>query len=114
MGELAISVAANLEAERTTTERTKRGIRFPRYFTNGKVSPYDEMTWERRTASIGNSSGKMVFEQADVEVPTDWSQTATNIVASKYFYAKPKSFEREASLRQLIRRVVHNIAGCGH
>src|ERR1051325_11173816 len=102
MGEIAISLAASLEAERSTTgERTKRGVRFPRYFTNGKVSPYDEVTWERRTASIGNEKGKMIFEQADVEVPSDWSQTATNIVASKYFYGKPKSFERETSVRQL-------------
>src|SRR5258706_1870562 len=113
MGEIAISIAANLEAERTGTERIKRGVRFPRYFTNGKVSPYDEVTWERRTASIGNEKGKMIFEQADVEVPSEWSQTATNIVASKYFYGKPKSFERETSVRQLVGRVVNSIATWG-
>jgi ribonucleoside-diphosphate reductase alpha chain len=118
MGELAVSLAskleaANLETERSSTERAKRGIRFPRYFTNGKVSPYDELTWERRNAVIGNEKGKMIFEQADVEMPTDWSMTATNIVASKYFYGKPKSFERETSLRQLIGRVVNTIAKWG-
>src|SRR5580658_7822155 len=118
MGEIAISIAATLEAEHTGSERTKRGVRFPRYFTTGKISPYDAVTWDRRTASIGtapigNDKGKMIFEQADVEVPSDWSQTATNIVASKYFYGTPKTFERETSVRQLIGRVVNTIATWG-
>ncbi len=113
MGEIAISIAATLEAEHAGSDRTKRGIRFPRYFTNGKISPYDAVTWDRRSAVIGNEKGKTIFEQADIEVPTDWSQTATNIVASKYFYGKPKSFERETSVRQLIQRVVNTIATWG-
>ena len=51
-----------------------------------------------RTASIGNDKGAVIFEQRDVEVPVDWSQTATNIVASKYFYGKMGSPERETSV----------------
>ncbi len=113
MGEIAISIAATLEAEHAGSERTKRGVRFPRYFTTGKISPYDAVTWERRAASIGNDKGAVIFEQRDIEVPVDWSQTATNIVASKYFHGKLGSPERETSVAQLVQRVVDTIAGWG-
>ncbi|HEY4364782.1 MAG TPA: vitamin B12-dependent ribonucleotide reductase [Bryobacteraceae bacterium] len=92
------------------------GVSFPRYFTakleSGKT-PYDEIAWEKRTASIGNDKGAVIFEQRDVEVPVDWSQTATNIVVSKYFYGKMGSPERETSVRQLIGRVVDTITDWG-
>src|SRR5580704_15814080 len=66
-----------------------------------------------RTASIGNDKGSVIFEQRDVEVPVDWSQTATNIVASKYFYGKLGSPDRETSVAQLVERVVDTIADWG-
>jgi ribonucleoside-diphosphate reductase alpha chain len=92
------------------------GVAFPRHFT-AKLSPgktpYDEVQWETRTASIGNDKGSMIFEQRDVEVPVDWSQTATNIVASKYFHGKLGSPERETSVAQLVQRVVDTIAEWG-
>jgi hypothetical protein len=44
----------------------------------------------------------------------DWSQTATNIVASKYFYGKMGSPERETSVAQLVERVVNTITDWGH
>ena len=96
------------------TEKT--GIAFPRYFTarlEAGKNPYDEVQWETRTASIGNDKGAVIFEQRDIEVPVDWSQTATNIVASKYFHGKLGSPERETSVAQLVQRVVDTIAGWG-
>src|SRR4029079_4513709 len=66
--------------------------------------------WETRTAAIGNESGKLVFEQKDVEVPAFWSQLATNVVVSKYFRGHVGTPERETSVRQLIDRVVNTIA----
>jgi len=95
-------------------ERT--GITFPRHFTarlEPGRTPYDEVQWELRTASIGNDKGDVIFEQRDVEVPADWSQTATNIVASKYFHGKMGSPERERSVAQLIHRVVDSITSWG-
>jgi ribonucleoside-diphosphate reductase alpha chain len=79
---------------------------------SGKT-PYDEVQWETRTASIGNDKGTVIFEQRDVEVPVDWSQTATNIVASKYFHGKMGSPERETSVAQLVQRVVDTITDWG-
>src|ERR1700722_17966114 len=117
MGQLGIGVAMKLKDVRRPVPVSERvGVEFPRYFTShldaGKT-PYDEVKWELRTASIGNDKGAVIFEQRDVEVPVDWSQTATNIVVSKYFYGKIGSEERESSVRQLIGRVVDTIAGWG-
>jgi len=90
-----------------------RGLVFARYFTDGRISPFDAVEWEKRTAQIGNEKGVTIFKQENVEVPKGWSQTATNIVASKYFHGKPGTAEREGSARQLIGRVVNTIVRWG-
>ncbi len=88
-----------------------RGLTFERRWTTPGIHPYDEVTWEYRTAGIANESGKSVFEQKDVEVPESWSQLATNVVVSKYFRGHLGTPERETSVRQLIDRVVNTITG---
>ena len=88
-----------------------KGLTFERRWTTPGIHPYDEITWETRTAAFGNESGKLVFEQKDVEVPNFWSQLATNVVVSKYFRGHLNTPERETSVRQLIDRVVLTIAG---
>jgi len=98
---------------KTTTSGTRGGLVFERYFTDGTVSPFDRVEWEKRTAQIGNEKGVTIFKQEGVEVPKTWSQTATNIVTSKYFHGKPGSPERESSVRQLISRVVDTIVRWG-
>ena len=85
------------------------GLTFERRWTTPGIHPYDEITWEYRTAGISNESGKSVFEQKDVEVPDFWSQLATNVVVSKYFRGHLDTPERETSVRQLIDRVVNTI-----
>jgi ribonucleoside-diphosphate reductase alpha chain len=89
------------------------GLRMERFFTTPGVSPYDELQWERRTASIVDSKGNSIFEQKDVEVPADWSMTATNIVASKYLHGQLNTPERETGVRQLIQRVAETIRNWG-
>ena len=117
MGQLSVDLSAKIDLLKTkTTTKTTPGISFPRHFTaklEAGKTPYDEILWETRTASIGNDKGAVIFEQRDIEVPVDWSQTATNIVASKYFYGKPGSPERETSVAQLVERVVNTIADWG-
>src|SRR6202158_3522790 len=102
-----------VEAERRETFGPQSGLVFDRFFTDGKISPFDAVEWEKRTALIGNEKGTTIFRQDDVEVPKTWSQTATNIVASKYFHGKPGSTEREGSVRTLIARVVNTIVRWG-
>ncbi len=94
-------------------KQAKRGLTFKRLFTKPGVHPFDEIAWDLRTASIQNEKGQTIFEQRNVEVPKDWSQTATNIVASKYFHGKLDSADRETSARQLILRVGDTIAQWG-
>lgn len=77
-------------------------------------SPFSTVAWEHRSASIKDESGKALFEQTDCEVPATWSQLATNVVVSKYFYGDPKKpGERERSVRQLIHRVTRTITDWG-
>ncbi|HEV2248401.1 MAG TPA: vitamin B12-dependent ribonucleotide reductase, partial [Terriglobia bacterium] len=92
---------------------SRTGIRVKRLFTKQGSHPFDEIDWEIRTASIQNEKGETIFEQRNVEVPSDWSMTATNIVASKYFHGKPGTPERETSVRQLVSRVADTIAQWG-
>lgn len=84
-----------------------------RYFTKPGVDPFEEIEWERRTASITAEDGSTIFEQQDVEVPAFWSQTATNVVASKYFRGPLNTPQRESSVRQLIGRVVRTLSEWG-
>src|SRR5215467_10467719 len=111
MAETRTALNPSSQIEQATRRAT--GLEFQRRFTNGLVSPYDRVEWERRTASIGNDKGQVIFKQENVEVPKSWSQTATNIVASKYFHGKANTPERETSVRQLISRVVDTIVRWG-
>jgi ribonucleoside-diphosphate reductase alpha chain len=83
-----------------------------RYFTIPGRDPFDEIEWETRDAFIPGKD-KPVFEQKDVEFPKFWSQTATNIVAQKYFRGRMTSPERERSVKQMIGRVVDTISAWG-
>ena len=78
-----------------TPSKKAPGLSFRRFFTKTGVSPYDEIEWEKRTALITDAKGNAIFEQKDVEVPKDWSVTATNIVASKYLHGTLGTPERE-------------------
>jgi len=109
----ALSGKAVETANATRNTGAKNGLKFERYFTDGRTAPFDNVEWEKRTALIGNEKGVTIFKQEDVEVPKSWSQTATNIVASKYFSGKVGSPEREGSVRQLISRVVKTVVRWG-
>ncbi|MEP6716013.1 MAG: vitamin B12-dependent ribonucleotide reductase [Terriglobia bacterium] len=105
-----------LAAVENSPKPTRSGVEFPKHFTarlEAGKTPYDDVLWETRTATIGNDKGSIIFEQRDIEVPSDWSQTATNIVASKYFHGKMGSPERERSVGELVHRVVDTIADWG-
>ncbi len=83
-----------------------------RFFTIPGRDPFEEVEWETRAAFIPGKD-KPAFDQKDVEFPKFWSQTATNIVAQKYFRGKMGSPERETSVKQMIGRVVDTISGWG-
>jgi ribonucleoside-diphosphate reductase alpha chain len=92
----------------------KAGLQFRRFFTRPGTSAYDQFQWELRTASITDSQGKSIFEQKNVEVPKDWSMTATNIVASKYLHGTLGTSDRESGVRALVSRVAETIRDWGY
>ena len=87
-------------------------IGVPRYFTTPGSHPFDLVEWEERDALIAGKDGPS-FEQKGVEFPAFWSQTATNIVAQKYFRGKLGSPEREHSVRQMVGRVADTVTAWG-
>src|ERR1700688_1260464 len=92
---------------------SRAGLAIERFFSRPGVDPMSEDQWELRSAVISGEDGRVVFEQKDVEVPRVWSQTATNVVVSKYFRGPLGTPRRENSVRQLISRVVDTISGWG-
>jgi ribonucleoside-diphosphate reductase alpha chain len=96
-----------------TPKKKPSGLSFCRFFTKPGVSPYNEVEWDRRLAQITDAQGNVIFEQKDVEVPKDWSMTATNIVASKYLHGKIGTPQRETGVRQLVARVAETIRDWG-
>jgi ribonucleoside-diphosphate reductase alpha chain len=89
------------------------GLKFQRLFTREGVSPFDMFEYDYRTSVIKNPNGEIVFEMTNVEVPQQWSQIATDIIAQKYFrkagVPQPDgSTGRETSARQ----VAHRMANC--
>src|SRR5258708_37960266 len=101
---------AEIQTQNTTTTSTAStskkvsGLTIRRFFTKPGVSPYDEVEWEKRLAQITDSKGGIIFEQKEVEVPKDWSMTATNIVASKYLHGEVGTSQPETGVRQLVAR----------
>jgi ribonucleoside-diphosphate reductase alpha chain len=90
------------------------GLGISRRFTVEGRHPYDDVEWERRDARLINHlDGSVAFEQMGVEVPASWSVNATNILAQKYFRGALGSADREASLREVIDRIVGTITTWG-
>src|SRR5438046_2648273 len=103
---------SSIVAARMTAKKAK-ALKISRVFSNARVKPFDQIEWDKRTAEITDDSGKVIFKQENVEVPKSWSQLATKVVVSKYFYGEQNTPERETSVRQLMHRVCRTIADWG-
>jgi len=119
MAEVKTTTETKTAAPSTSTpvasqKKKAPGLTMRRLFTKPGVSPYDEVEWDLRTAQITDAQGNVIFEQKNVEVPKDWSMTATNIVASKYLHGKINTPDRETGVRQLVSRVAETIRDWGH
>ena len=110
------TVSERVSTMTTTTEQARsarRGMTVPRTFSVEGRSPFDLVEWDLRTAAIKDEKGRVLFEQVDCEIPRGWSQLATNVVVSKYFYGEVNTPERETSVRQLVDRVSRTISDWG-
>ena len=110
------TTASSRRARSSILSAGPSGVQIPRKNTVDGVDPMSEaagIQWEKRSASISDASGSAVFKQDGIDVPTAWSQTATNIVANKYFRGTVGTPERETSVRQLILRVTDTLTSWG-
>lgn len=96
-----------------TSEVKKEGLNFNRYFTEDTLSPFDQFSYEERKSVIRNPKGDAVFEMNNVEVPKDWSQVATDILAQKYFRKTGVPQEDGSTgAEHSIKQVVHRMVSC--
>lgn len=89
------------------------GLKFERYFTEDSLSPFDQFEYSLRNSVIRNPNGDIVFELNDVEVPSGWSQVATDILAQKYFRRTgvPQK-DGGSGAEHSIKEVVHRLVSC--
>ena len=106
------SPAVDTHAPQQAGPRTPLEVQ-PTFCPTDVDSPFDTTEWDLRTAAIKGEDGKVLFEQTACEIPAAWSQLATNVVVSKYFYGEIHTPEREHSVKQLVHRVARTIADWG-
>lgn len=103
----------------------KKKLTIPRYYSKEGTHPANLFTYEKRTSIIKNSDGSLVFEMHNVEVPTFWTQVATDVLAQKYVRKAGVPLRDEKGQLLLnesgkvitggetsIRQVAHRMAGC--
>ena len=103
----------------------EKGLKVPRYFTREGVNPFEMFTYVKKSSIIKNPDGSLVFQMDNVEVPEFWTQTATDVLAQKYFRKAgvPLKNEHGETLRDetgkiitgsetSIKQVANRIAGC--
>ena len=97
---------------KTTKKAEQRGLRIDRFFTKDGVSAFNLFEYDTRTSVIKNPNGEKVFELNNVEVPTFWSQVATDVLAQKYFRKAgvplaDGTVGSETSIKQVAHRMAH-------
>ncbi len=103
----------------------QKGLQVKRYFTKEGVSPFEMCNYEKRSSTIRNPDGSVVFQMNDIEVPSFWTQVATDILAQKYFRKAGVPLRNEdgeilldengkviTGSETSIKQVAHRIAGC--
>lgn len=111
--EKTLATTVEARVNRVTTKSPDSLHIKPSFCPTDVASPRDTVTWETRTAAIKGEGGEVLFEQNDCEIPSFWTQLATNVVANKYFYGESGTSEREKSVWQLMHRVCRTIADWG-
>ncbi len=101
------------QPETAVNPAESRGLKIEHFFSAPGVHPFEQIEWQNRSAKITDDSGQIIFEQDNIEVPASWTQLATKVVASKYFFGDIETGQRENSVKQLVHRVCKAIADRG-
>ncbi|SMH49599.1 vitamin B12-dependent ribonucleotide reductase [Mesorhizobium australicum] len=75
-------------------------MRIERRFTKDGQSAYAEIEFRKALSEIKNPDGSVVFRLADIDVPAQFSQVATDVLAQKYF--------RKAGVPARLKKVEEN------
>ena len=75
-------------------------MRFERQFTTAGTHPYNDIPFRMASSEIRNPDGTVVFSAENIEVPEQFSQVATDILAQKYF--------RKAGVPAALKRIEEN------
>jgi ribonucleoside-diphosphate reductase alpha chain len=96
-----------------THKAENKGLKFERNFTREDITPFDMFEYDIRSSVIRNTTGDIVFEMNNVEVPNSWSQVATDILAQKYFRkAGVPMPDGSTGAENSIKQVAHRMADC--
>jgi ribonucleoside-diphosphate reductase alpha chain len=90
-------------------------MKISRKFTAAGKDPFASVEWVKRSSRISNPDGSVVFQMDDAEVPSSWSQLATDIMVSKYFRKAGVPIEGQPGKtgpEKSARQVIHRLAGC--
>jgi ribonucleoside-diphosphate reductase alpha chain len=93
-----------------------KGLTLARMFTRPGVDPLTEVRYESRDSVITDPDGTVVFQLKGAEIPSGWSQLATDIAVSKYFRKAGihgDAKRGETSAREMVYRVAHTIREAG-
>lgn len=90
-----------------------KGLKMDRFFTNKEKSSFEMFDYEQRSSVIRSAKGEVLFEMDNVEVPKEWSQIATDILAQKYFRrAGVPQKDGTDGEEHSIKQVTHRMAEC--
>ncbi|HEX4478002.1 MAG TPA: adenosylcobalamin-dependent ribonucleoside-diphosphate reductase, partial [Polyangiaceae bacterium] len=110
------STVPGSEKPRAGTKKRSKGVSLERRYTTAGKPPLADVVWERRRSVISNPDGSVVFKMDGAEIPSTWSQLATDIVVSKYFRKAGlhgDATQGESSVRQVVHRIAHTIRVAG-
>ena len=103
MATVTASRSAARGSKMDAVRELSKGLKIePRFCPADVADPFDTVQWELRSAQIKDENGKLMFEQKDAEIPSFWTQLATNVVVSKYFYGENGTPERERSVERSV------------
>ncbi len=92
-----------------------KGMKVSRFFTTEGKDVYADITWEKRSSIITDEKGTVISQITDLEIPSTWTQLATDILAYKYLRKAgvPTKEGRETSAKQAVYRIAHSFADFG-
>lgn len=99
-------------------------MKIDKQFTKDYKNVFDMFEFTKKSSTLKNTDGSIVFQMDNIEVPVQWSQVATDILAQKYFrktgvpqrnksgkIINDKDGNPKLGAENSLKQVVHRLAG---